>query len=107
MVDRAPTATSMLCSGATPIRPSTGCGATTYDPGGSATKNAPSAPVMARATSRPDPSRTTTTAPLTGRGAQAGSAGTFSTGHVGPAVAEPPIPPEGGGEPRIGGPAQP
>src|SRR3954447_15786967 len=88
MVDRAPTAMSMLCSGATPIRPSTGCGATTYDPGPSATKNVPSAPVMARATSTPDPSRTTTTAPLTGRGAQAGSAGTFPAGPGGPAVPE-------------------
>src|SRR4051794_7454338 len=107
MVDRAPTATSMLCSGATPIRPATGCGATTYDPGPSATKNAPSAPVMARATSTPDPSRTTTTAPLTGRGAQAGSAGTFSTGHVGPAVAEPPTPLEGVGETPTAGSAQP
>src|SRR4249919_3219688 len=94
MSDRAPAATSTLCSGAVPSRPSTGCGATTYDPSGNGTKNLPSTPVVARATSAPEPSRTTSTAPVMSRGAQAGSAGSFSTGQVGPADAVPPIPPD-------------
>jgi hypothetical protein len=57
-----------------------------------ATENVPSAPVVTRATSDPDGSRTTRTAPATGRGAQAGSGGFFSTGQTGPAVAVPRIP---------------
>ena len=40
----------------------------------------------------PDASRITMTAPATGRGAQEGSGGFFSTGHTGPAVALPTIP---------------
>src|SRR4051795_12828739 len=93
-LDRAPAATSTVCSGATPIRPVTGCGATTYVPGGRGTKNVPSTAEDTRPVSTPEVSRTTSTAPAMTRGAQAGSAGTFSTGQVGPALTVPPIPPE-------------
>src|SRR3954468_16740144 len=94
MSDRAPAATSTLCSGATPIRPVTGCGATTYAPAGRGKKNVPSTADDTRPVSTPELSRTTSTAPAMTRGAQEGSGGTFSTGQVGPAVTVPAIPPE-------------
>src|SRR4051812_49228368 len=98
MSDRAPAATSTVCSGATPIRPVTGCGATIYVPGRRGTKNVPSTPDETLPVSAPEPSRTTSTAPAMTRGAQEGSGGTFSTGQVGPAVTVPAIPPEAVGE---------
>jgi hypothetical protein len=55
-------------------------------------RNVPSFAVTAWATSLPDASWIPTTAPATGRGAHAGSGGTRSTGHTGPAVAVPSIP---------------
>src|SRR4051794_33091151 len=94
MSDRAPAATSTVCSGGTPMRPVTGCGATTYVPAGRGKKNVPSTPEDTRPVSTPELSRTTSTAAAMTRGAQEGSAGTFSTGQVGPAVTVPPIPPE-------------
>src|SRR3954454_11821047 len=94
MLDRVPAATSTVCSGATPISPVTGCGATTYVPAGRGTKNIPSTPEDTRPVSTPELERMTITAPAMTRGAQDGSAGTFSTGQVGPAVTVPPIPPE-------------
>ena len=60
-------------------------------PAGSSTKKIPSAPVTARATSGPPPTLINTTAPATGRGAQAGSGGSVSTGQTGPASAIPAI----------------
>src|SRR6266545_6943668 len=57
-----------------------------YSPVGRSNANEPSVAVVARATSPPVGAVTTMTASGIARGAQFGSGGTVSTGHVGPAV---------------------
>ena len=69
----APSTTMTSTGSAVPRMPSTGCGSTVYSPGGSATNAAPDASSATLEISLPSASRILTTAPTTGRGAQAGS----------------------------------